>query len=144
MDMLLTPAEKSVRRIFKKSFMKRCSFPNQIIKSAGDFPALLVSRFPDQIFANQNGFERQSFRLGVWRAAWYIVRFIICLVVLSEIVLPGNWSTCTKTPVMPLVTGRSEGQISKFLAGIVSVRTFPVRDTGQVWAKRRQETGGRL
>ena len=24
---------------------------------------------------------RQSFALGVWRAAWYIVRFIICLVV---------------------------------------------------------------
>ena len=38
---------------------------------------------------------------GVWRAAWYIVRFIICLVVLSEIVLPGYWSICTKIPVMP-------------------------------------------
>ena len=31
------------------------------------------------------------------------------------------------------MTGRSEGQISKFLAGSVSVRAFPVRDTGQVW-----------
>ena len=40
-------------------------------------------------------------RLGVWRAAWYIVRFIICLVVLSEIVLSGYWSICTKIPVMP-------------------------------------------
>ena len=39
--------------------------------------------------------------LGVWRAAWYIVRFIICLVVLSEIVLPGYWSICIKIPVMP-------------------------------------------
>lgn len=46
-------------------------------------------------------FERVAFRLGVWRAAWYIVRFIICLVVLSEIVLPGYWSICIKIPVMP-------------------------------------------
>ena len=47
------------------------------------------------------GFEPGAFRLGVWRAAWYIVRFIICLVVLSEIVLPGYWSICIKIPVMP-------------------------------------------
>mgnify|MGYP006935249581 CR=1 FL=1 len=46
-------------------------------------------------------FERAAPRLGVWRAAWYIVRFIICLVVLSEIVLPGYWSICIKIPVMP-------------------------------------------
>ena len=25
--------------------------------------------------------ELATYRLGVWRAAWYIVRFIICLVV---------------------------------------------------------------
>ena len=51
--------------------------------------------------ARPRGVDPPAYRLGVWRAAWYIVRFIICLVVLSEIVLPGNWSTCTKTSVMP-------------------------------------------
>ena len=50
--------------------------------------------------ASLDRFELPAFRLGVWRAAWYIVRFIICLVVLSEIVLPGYWSICTKIPVM--------------------------------------------
>ncbi len=31
--------------------------------------------------ASLRGFEPPTYRLGVWRAAWYIVRFIICLVV---------------------------------------------------------------
>ena len=47
-------------------------------------------------------------------------------------------------PVILKDTGRSESQISKFLAGMVSDRAFPIRETGQVWAKCRQETGGRL
>lgn len=67
---------------------------------------MIVYGLKDQVIqlgllARLRGFEPPTYRLGVWRAAWYIVRFIICLVVLSEIVLPGYWSICIKIPVMP-------------------------------------------
>lgn len=63
--------------------------------------SLIYKGFGHCALASARWLEHPTYRLGVWRAAWYIVRFIICLVVLSEIVLPGNWSICTKTSVMP-------------------------------------------
>jgi hypothetical protein len=72
--------------------------PQQKIKKPKTFENKGFRRY---YLARQKGFEPPAFPLGVWRAAWYIVRFIICLVVLSEIVLPGYWSICIKIPVMP-------------------------------------------
>ena len=83
------------------SLFRLCGRYFQISKSAEKAARSSEKQEQLAVLASQRGLEPPAPRLGVWRAAWYIVRFIICLVVLSEIVLPGYWSICIKIPVMP-------------------------------------------
>lgn len=59
-----------------RSFLKFVQKKNRNTKSA-IIPFKILALF----ILFLSGFEPLAFRLGVWRAASYIVRFIICLIV---------------------------------------------------------------